>query len=226
MTQHIHANQSPLKELSLDAIVELLRANGMRITRNRLQILEALLRAEKPLSLDEIQTRVDGDTPDYATVFRVMTLLESLQVAQKVHLNRSCSYYELVNPQQHYDHIICTECGRVTVMIDSCPVEKVERKIEEQYGFSEIRHSLEFFGKCWECKYSALNQGHEKKSGKLQEFRMLGVSKASRFAHEEGKAGRFTYKEARLEVGRGLRSTRNSSDFLTMQPENIQPDCD
>ena len=152
MTQHIHANQSPLKELSLDAIVELLRANGMRITRNRLQILEALLRAEKPLSLDEIQTRVDGDTPDYATVFRVMTLLESLQVAQKVHLNRSCSYYELVNPQQHYDHIICTECGRVTVMIDSCPVEKVERKIEEQYGFSEIRHSLEFFGKCWECK--------------------------------------------------------------------------
>ena len=152
MTRHIHANQSPLKELSLDAIVELLRANGMRITRNRLQILEALLRAEKPLSLDEIQTRVDGDAPDYATVFRVMTLLESLQIAQKVHLNRSCSYYELVNPQQHYDHIICTECGRVTVMIDSCPVEKVERKIEEEYGFSEIRHSLEFFGKCWECK--------------------------------------------------------------------------
>jgi Fur family transcriptional regulator, ferric uptake regulator len=152
MTRHIHANQSPLKELSLDAIVELLRANGMRITRNRLQILDALLRAEKPLSLDEIQTRVDGDAPDYATVFRVMTLLESLQIAQKVHLNRSCSYYELVNPQQHYDHIICTECGRVTVMIDSCPVEKVERKIEEEYGFSEIRHSLEFFGKCWECK--------------------------------------------------------------------------
>jgi Fur family transcriptional regulator, ferric uptake regulator len=149
MTRHIHANQSPLKELSLDAIVELLRANGMRITRNRLQILDALLRAEKPLSLDEIQTRVDGDAPDYATVFRVMTLLESLQT---VHLNRSCSYYELVNPQQHYDHIICTECGRVTVMIDSCPVEKVERKIEEEYGFSEIRHSLEFFGKCWECK--------------------------------------------------------------------------
>ena len=152
MTRHIHANQSPLKELSLDAIVELLRANGMRITRNRLQILEALLRAERPLSLDEIQARVDGDAPDYATVFRVMTLLESLQIAQKVHLNRSCSYYELVDPQQHYDHIICTECGRVTVMIDSCPVEKVERKIEEQYGFSEIRHSLESFGKCWECK--------------------------------------------------------------------------
>jgi Fur family ferric uptake transcriptional regulator len=153
MTRPAYTNQSPLKELSLGAIVELLRANGMRITKNRMQILDTLLRAGKPLSLDEIQkrARVAGDAPDYATVFRVMTLLESLQIAQKVHLNRPCSYYELVNPQQHYDHIICTECGRVTLMIDSCPVERVERKIEKQYGFSEIRHSLEFFGKCPEC---------------------------------------------------------------------------
>jgi Fur family transcriptional regulator, ferric uptake regulator len=154
MIRQAHANPYPLKELSLEAIVELLRANGMRITKNRIQIIDTLLRAEKPLSLDEIQTRIGADagSSDYATVFRVMTVLENLQVAQKVNLNRSCSYYELVNPQQHYDHIICTECGRVTLMIDSCPVEKVERKIEKRYGFSDIRHSLEFFGRCRECK--------------------------------------------------------------------------
>ena len=154
MTRQAHANQYPLKELSLEAIVELLRANGMRITKNRIQIIDTLLRAEKPLSLDEIQTRIgpDAGASDYATVFRVMTVLENLHVAKKVNLNRSCSYYELVNPRQHYDHIICTECGRVTLMIDSCPVEKVERKIEKRYGFSDIRHSLEFFGRCRECK--------------------------------------------------------------------------
>ena len=153
MTRQTHAHQNPLKELSLDAIVELLRANGMRITKNRIQIIDTLLRAEKPLSLDEIQSRtgVNAGAPDYATVFRVMTILENLQIAQKVNLNRSCSYYELVDPQQHYDHIICTECGSITLMIDSCPVEKVERKIEKRYGFSGIRHSLEFFGKCRQC---------------------------------------------------------------------------
>jgi Fe2+ or Zn2+ uptake regulation protein len=154
MARHIHPNQSPLKELSRDAIVALLREHGMRITKNRTRILDALLQADKPLSLDEIQSRAGlrGSLPDYATVFRVMTLLEHLQIAQKVHLNRSCSYYELLDPQQHYDHIICTECGNVTVMVDSCPVEKVERQIEQQYGYSEIRHSLEFFGKCWKCR--------------------------------------------------------------------------
>src|SRR5271165_4557162 len=115
MSQQAHANQNALSELSLDAIVNLLRANGMRITRNRVQILE------------------------------------TLHIAQKVNLNRSCSYYELVNPKRHYDHIICTECGRVTLIVDSCPVEKVERKIEKRYGYSDIRHSLEYFGKCREC---------------------------------------------------------------------------
>ena len=154
MPRHIHPNQSPLKELSRDAIVELLRDHGMRITKNRTRILDTLLQADKPLSLDEIQSRagLQGSVPDYATVFRVMTLLERLQVAQKVFLNRSCSYYELLDPLQHFDHIICTECGNVTVMVDSCPVEKVERQIEQRYGYSEIRHSLEFFGKCRRCK--------------------------------------------------------------------------
>jgi Fur family transcriptional regulator, ferric uptake regulator len=154
MSRLTRANHYPVKELSLDAIVELLRANGMRITKNRTQIIDTLLRAERPLSLDEIQTRTGADAglPDYATVFRVMTLLENLQVAQKVNLHRSCSYYELINPQRHYDHIICTACGRVTLMIDSCPVERVERKIEKRYGFSDIRHSLEFFGTCRECR--------------------------------------------------------------------------
>ncbi|HYY27579.1 MAG TPA: Fur family transcriptional regulator [Chthoniobacterales bacterium] len=153
MAQQARPNQNPLSELSLGAIVDLLRGRGMRITKNRVQIIETMLKADRPLSLDEIQlrSREGVEVPDYATVFRVMTVLENLNVAQKVNLNRSCSYYELVNPQRHYDHIICTECGRVTLVVDSCPVERVERKIEKRYGYSDIRHSLEYFGKCSEC---------------------------------------------------------------------------
>jgi Fur family transcriptional regulator, ferric uptake regulator len=149
-----HEPHSPLSELSLDAIVALLHSRGLRVTKGRQKILETLLDATEPLSLEEIQSRsvADGVTPDYATVFRVMDMLEELQVAQRVHLNRSCSYFELLDPQQHYDHLICTQCGRVTLMVDSCPVEKVEQAIGKRYGFTDLRHSLEFFGKCPECR--------------------------------------------------------------------------
>jgi Fur family transcriptional regulator, ferric uptake regulator len=146
--------RSPLSELSLDAIVTLLRSRGLRLTKGRQKILETLLGANEPLSLEEIQRKAicEGVTPDYATVFRIMALLEELHVAQRVHLNRSCSYFELLDPQQHYDHLICTECGRVTLMVDSCPVEKVEQAIGKRYGFTDVHHSLEFFGKCPECR--------------------------------------------------------------------------
>ena len=112
---------SPLAELNLNAILELLRSNGLRITKSRQKILETLLAAQEPLSLEEIQRRSSKAevVPDFATVFRVMTLLENLHVAQKVLLNRSCSYFELVDPQQHYDHIVCTECGRITRRVTS-----------------------------------------------------------------------------------------------------------
>jgi Fur family ferric uptake transcriptional regulator len=149
-----HDPHSPLSELSLEAIIVLLHSRGLRMTKGRQKILETLLNATEPLSLEEIQHRsvVDGVTPDYATVFRVMTVLEELRIAQRVHLNRSCSYFELLDPQQHYDHLICTQCGRVTLMVDSCPVEKVEQAIGKRYGFTDVRHSLEFFGKCPECR--------------------------------------------------------------------------
>lgn len=154
MASDSQSHRSPLTELTLDSIVALLRANGMRITKSRQQILQSLLAADRPLSLEEIQRRstTSACAPDYATVFRVVGILECLGVAQKVNLNRPCSYFELIDPQQHYDHIVCTECGKVTLMVDACPVEKHERRIEKRYGYSELRHSLEFFGKCPECR--------------------------------------------------------------------------
>jgi Fur family ferric uptake transcriptional regulator len=159
MPLHSASHSSPLAELNLNAILELLRSHGLRITKSRQRILETLLAAQEPLSLEEIQRRSSdaGVAPDFATVFRVMMMLESLQIAQKVLLNRSCSYYELVDPQQHYDHIVCTECGRITLMIDSCPVERLEHAIGKKYGYTDLRHSLEFFGKCPECHSAPLS---------------------------------------------------------------------
>ncbi len=121
--------------------------------------MEALFKASRPLSLTEIQQAAlaeGGMLPDYATVFRMVTLLEGMKIVHKVNLKRSCSYYELTNPAQHYDHVVCTECGSVQVLEIPCPVKEVEALIESEMRFTGIHHSLEFFGHCPEC--SAKNQ--------------------------------------------------------------------
>ena len=142
---------------SADAILGRLRGEGMRITATRRAILDVLFEATKPLALQEIQelAAAKGGEPDYATVFRMMSLLEGLHLVHKVNLQRSCSYYELNDPSKHYDHIVCTSCGKVVVIDIPCPLGETEQHIAEHYGFRNLSHSLEFFGMCPECAASA-----------------------------------------------------------------------
>jgi Fur family ferric uptake transcriptional regulator len=139
--------------LSLNDLIGALKKEGLRMTANRQSILKALLAAAGPLSLEEIQAQAaqHGSRPDFATVFRTMLVLERLHLAQKVNLGRSTSHFELIDPKHHHDHLVCVDCGKVRLIEDRCPVEKLERKLAKDYGFTGLTHSLEFFGHCQEC---------------------------------------------------------------------------
>ena len=156
-SSHSHDHGTPLEQLTLEGLVSVLKGRGMRMTANRHSILRVLLESDEPLGLEEIQTRASvlGSRPDFATVFRLMLVLEKLKLAQKVNLGRPTSHYELVNPQKHHDHLVCVDCGKVTLIEDRCPVEKLERKLARDYGYTGIKHSLEFFGHCFECTHPA-----------------------------------------------------------------------
>ena len=142
-----------MASFSAEAILNRLRGEGMRITASRRNILTVLFHAERPLSLQEIQelAALGSAGPDYATVFRMIALLDRLHLVHKVNLQRSCSYYELNDPSKHYDHIVCTGCGKVVVIDIPCPLAETEKRVAEHYGFRNLSHSLEFFGRCPEC---------------------------------------------------------------------------
>lgn len=141
-------------EFTPDSILSNLRKRGMRVTRTRRAIVEALFRASTPLSLTELQNHAAGVAkirPDFATVFRMIVQLESLGLVQKVNLQKPGSFYELRNPTRHYDHLVCTSCGNVVILDMPCPVAEMEQSLRERYGFHSITHSLEFFGVCARC---------------------------------------------------------------------------
>jgi Fur family ferric uptake transcriptional regulator len=144
----------PEPAFSAEKVIELLRREGLRITKKRLGILESLFEAKGPMTLQDIQAaagRLAGETPDYATVFRMILLMEKLHLVHKVNLQRSCSYYELSDPRKHYDHLVCRECGEVVLIDIPCPIGDAEKTIARQYGFRDLSHSLEFFGVCSNC---------------------------------------------------------------------------
>ena len=140
--------------LTLEKAAETLRAAGMRMTKKRCGIVQALLEAEAPLSLQDIQSRAGAHSsarPDYATVFRTVAAMEKLGLVHKVSLQRSCTYYEISDPRKHYDHLVCRQCGQVVLIDIPCPIGEAEKTIARQYGFRDLSHSLEFFGLCSTC---------------------------------------------------------------------------
>lgn len=142
------------QHFTVQGVTDLLRREGLRITKNRTRILEVLFETGHPLSLQEIRDAATdgGSGPDYATVFRMMMLMEKLGLVHKVNLQRSCTYYELRDPRRHYDHVVCRTCGRVEIVDVPCALAETEKKIARQHGFSDLSHSLEFFGVCGTCK--------------------------------------------------------------------------
>lgn len=142
----------------VETVVEILRQEGLRITKGRLGILHCLMGAAAPLSLQEIQEGArahGGAKPDYATVFRTIALMEKLHLVHRVNLQRPCTYFELNDPRKHYDHLICKKCRNVVLLDLPCPLKNFHREIEKRFGFRQISHSLEFFGLCPACALSA-----------------------------------------------------------------------
>jgi Fe2+ or Zn2+ uptake regulation protein len=141
------------RHFTVDGVLETLRRTGFRVTGGRRRILDILFEATRPMSLEEIRSAANRNAkaPDYATVFRTIALLEKLGFVHKVNLQRACSFFELQDPSKHYDHLVCTSCGRVVVLAEHCPLGPFEKQIGRRHRFREIHHSLEFFGKCEQC---------------------------------------------------------------------------
>jgi len=142
-----------MEPFTAEGVLERLRASGLRVTKPRQFILAALFAAREPITLPDLRARAGefGEAPDQATVFRVVMLLEKLGIVSRVNLRHPSSHFELRDPSRHHNHLVCTACGKIVPLPFACPLAEIERRVTEELGFSEVGHSVEFFGRCAEC---------------------------------------------------------------------------
>jgi Fur family ferric uptake transcriptional regulator len=130
--------------------VNLQKEQNLRMTRQRMVILEELQRVKSHLSADEIYDIVRKRLPriSLGTVYRNLDMLSELGKIQKLELGGTIKRFDW-NPNKHY-HIRCLQCGRV----DDAPVAPLTRIEDELYGstvYEIVGHRLEFIGLCPEC---------------------------------------------------------------------------
>lgn len=129
----------------------LLRENGLKVTNNRLQILELLQQSSAPMTAEEIYLKLrENSELNVSTAYRILSAFEEKRIVLKHQGCDSKAYYQLFN-ETHKHYIICSEC-KTRVDVTNCPLCELEKRLEKETGYEISGHRLEFVGKCPQCQ--------------------------------------------------------------------------
>lgn len=137
----------------------LLKGNGLKVTTQRIAILEVLSnRPGKHLTAEEIYDYVKKKFPDIgiATVYRTIQVLSELNLIDKLNLDDGYVRYEISKKDKeeaghHHHHLICLDCGNVYAFQDDL-LETLEERIKESMGFTVVDHEVKLYGHCRKCR--------------------------------------------------------------------------
>jgi Fur family ferric uptake transcriptional regulator len=130
-----------------------IKEKGLRNTRQREEILDAFLSSKEHITVEELFNSLKKKNPGigYATVHRNLSLLCECGLADEIKIGAQKARYERKFGKKHHDHLICTKCGRFIEVHDD-KIERLQEKLAEANDFTPLRHKLEIYGICKNCK--------------------------------------------------------------------------
>lgn len=134
-------------------LYDFIKSKGLRQTAQRMEILDTFLGTERHVSVDELYRLVskkDGRI-GYTTVYRTMKLLSESGLCGEIDFGDGVLRFEHKYGHEHHDHFICTSCGRFIEVV-SPRIEKLQDEMARKHGFLPLKHKLEIFGICSNCR--------------------------------------------------------------------------
>ncbi|MFC3040725.1 Fur family transcriptional regulator [Virgibacillus xinjiangensis] len=138
------------KQRGQEALTKIKNSN-VRMTPQRVAVLEALLNSKSHPTADQIYQQVGKRFPTIspATVYNNLHTLCESGLAQELTFGNHSSRYD-GDPSEHY-HVICTDCGSI-VDLHYPLLKEMEALAEQTTGFHISHHCLEIYGVCAECE--------------------------------------------------------------------------
>ncbi|MGR4000550.1 MAG: transcriptional repressor [Alphaproteobacteria bacterium] len=136
----------PNHKPKLHRFQEYCRAEGLRITQQRLLIAEIILAATDHPNASTLLTRVREIQPSVspATLYRTLKLLQESQLIAKheFHQEKTARFEAETS---HHDHLIDQQTGDV-IEFYSEEIEQLQDKIALQLGYKLTKHRMELYG--------------------------------------------------------------------------------
>ena len=129
---------------SMAALLNTVRAHGLRVSTARRLVLAALTAAARPLTAEELA----ADGHDLGSVYRNLDALEAIGVVHHVHLGHAAGRYELRGRTAGWAS--CERCGRSTPLT-GCQVDAIRAAVRRATGFDAGFSHFPIAGRCPDC---------------------------------------------------------------------------
>ncbi len=139
--------------LNREIIKSLFKEKGLRITKQRIAIINTFLESLNHPSIEDILNKVrkKHGRISYSTVYRTLKILSDSGFADERHFGDGYTRYEKVVQGMHHDHIICISCGKI-IEFESDDIERIQSRVAKKYNFKLIAHKMELYGQCPDCR--------------------------------------------------------------------------
>jgi len=123
---------------------------GMRHTRQRQQVWDAVRRLGGHCTADEISAELQRSQPGFSrsTVYRALEALSTSGALHAVRLGDGPIHYEIAS--ETHQHAICELCGGV-LHIEAELVAQLEQHLEQGHRFKPLRTEVLVVGVCDAC---------------------------------------------------------------------------
>ncbi len=124
-----------------------LKKKGLKFTRERALILDAVLNQEGVFEADQLtdQLRDDDTKVSKATVYRTLKHLQEAKIISEVLIDAKYAHYELTFGRQPQGHLVCVESGEV-IEIPSPWLDALSDKLCAEHDFTPVSYRLVIYG--------------------------------------------------------------------------------
>lgn len=132
-------------------VLQMLRANGFRMTPQRQAIVSMVMGQEGHISPPAVARRVHEQMPgvNASTVYRTLALLEEMGVVSHSHLERGAEYHRA--GEGEHVHLTCSSCGSEDdLSMDEA--DALHRLIHRHRGFAPDLTHFAISGLCGACQ--------------------------------------------------------------------------
>ena len=129
----------------------LLADKGLRLTRQRELVVEAIVDAKGSFTAQDLHDRLRASRSGVGltTVYRTLEILSEASAVERVHGLNHCEAFVVAG--SHHSHtIVCSSCGSASELLD-CGCDELVEAAARETGFRIDDHVIQLSGICRSC---------------------------------------------------------------------------